>query len=957
VQIDVAADLNEAFAADKPIEQLMRTHRLLALSQARLPQRIGVMRKIAQLDGENPVWDQDIREFEKARHHQIASELKIAVGSLDQATLFRLLEEFASNDWREPPPQLLVKQTQQGFDRVRQHHARKGLKELEQRITAAFSELDVIAAALAKAQWDELAPIGLKGADDRLLEVVAPAFEWLEGELSQQETRRDYERCISELEQALDQEAGDQELDRLYYSLSTFEWGVPPHLERRMRERLESLRFARIRRTRLVAATAVTTILCAGAVIILLIRQQHRESSVAGNVAVIKPLVERGDFDKAQERFDQLEADDHSLWSQPKIQELVELLRTQRQTQEQLADDFDRQLNGVLKLIDSIPKGVEADGESEEFNQVVTRGFDAANQASGVLDRVTQGSQKILSRAKRSNVEATSQQFQIDVTTKKNALQDAVDQRFKRRLAGWSDQLAAADDLSDMRRLLQDGSELYNSPYVSPYPKNELSAQLVHLKAQIDQKRGEAREDEAIRQIALGIGDLQSFKDRLEAYATQYPSTPLADDVGNVLKMLPLWQAHEDWSGLAKEWSATDFRASTSDDARKHLKQLSAFTAMHERFPQAKRIEQLKSSLQAIASRAVGNQRLQKQLKDFLESPAFTKLVYLNVEKNGRPGEYYKYYSDRVPRAAGALVSIEYFIDADLTNRGRKSFRHTEVRNPRANNGQVGQYDWTTPQTHFSRFALEKLSELQDRNWEQTFVLMVNRLFQPTKNEIPMDPILRVRTLQEVLDIGGKGSIPMQQAFAEHSRQMDGTKLDFRAWVTPNDEETEDASGNAIGGIAEQERRMATDLITRLSRLYDAPHKQRTLSTLKEALAELNRPSFGPPYTWTAWLRRDRKGSWQCDFQSADNQQILQDLYLLEEVGTDQVRYTRIGKVEDGKVVINVDSGTLEGQPVYSVYSKPTVSSIRVPPTGSRSQYSRTAHNETLQRVSQLHRW
>src|SRR5262249_41238807 len=81
--LDVAADLNEAYAVEQPLETLLDRHRLLALAHSPLNMRIRTMRKLAEVDPLNPIWREDLMIFERQRHKDIQREASEAIASAD----------------------------------------------------------------------------------------------------------------------------------------------------------------------------------------------------------------------------------------------------------------------------------------------------------------------------------------------------------------------------------------------------------------------------------------------------------------------------------------------------------------------------------------------------------------------------------------------------------------------------------------------------------------------------------------------------------------------------------------------------------------------------------------------------------------------------------------------------------------------------------------------------------
>src|SRR5690606_28462413 len=77
--LDVAAELNQAYSVEQPLQSLLRRHRLLALAGAPLHDRLGVMRELSVQDAGSLFWEDDIRTFETARLKELHLEATSAV--------------------------------------------------------------------------------------------------------------------------------------------------------------------------------------------------------------------------------------------------------------------------------------------------------------------------------------------------------------------------------------------------------------------------------------------------------------------------------------------------------------------------------------------------------------------------------------------------------------------------------------------------------------------------------------------------------------------------------------------------------------------------------------------------------------------------------------------------------------------------------------------------------------
>ena len=102
--IEPARLLNEAYAEEDPLQDLLRRHRRLALQRAPLRSRIGVLRQLATQDPGNAIWPDDLRTFEEVRLLQIQEEATELLRHHDAEAISRLVAEVEHPDWSEPPP-------------------------------------------------------------------------------------------------------------------------------------------------------------------------------------------------------------------------------------------------------------------------------------------------------------------------------------------------------------------------------------------------------------------------------------------------------------------------------------------------------------------------------------------------------------------------------------------------------------------------------------------------------------------------------------------------------------------------------------------------------------------------------------------------------------------------------------------------------------------------------------
>ncbi len=178
--LEQAEALNEAYAEQDPLEDLLRRHRRLALQRAPLRSRISVMRKLAAQDALNPIWNDDLRTFEKARFREIQAEAAFAAQSRNVPALCQLLAEIDQQTWVEAPPKTLVQALRKADAQLRGEQTRAALTEVNTRLNAAYAAGDPIRGRLARQDWIALTSAAPLDPHDPIWERVRDALTWLD---------------------------------------------------------------------------------------------------------------------------------------------------------------------------------------------------------------------------------------------------------------------------------------------------------------------------------------------------------------------------------------------------------------------------------------------------------------------------------------------------------------------------------------------------------------------------------------------------------------------------------------------------------------------------------------------------------------------------------------------------------------------------------------------------------
>ena len=109
---ETASDLNHAHAAELPLANLMKQHRLAALAKAPASIRLLILRQILSKDLNNPSWKADIEVLEKVRLRQLDKEIREASENSDLKVISSLHKELNNTKWiNEVPPETIAETT------------------------------------------------------------------------------------------------------------------------------------------------------------------------------------------------------------------------------------------------------------------------------------------------------------------------------------------------------------------------------------------------------------------------------------------------------------------------------------------------------------------------------------------------------------------------------------------------------------------------------------------------------------------------------------------------------------------------------------------------------------------------------------------------------------------------------------------------------------------------------
>jgi hypothetical protein len=888
----LASALIEAYAEADPLSDLLRQHRLLALSRAGLARRIAVLGQIAELDPNNGIWEEDLRSYEKARQREIASEAEAALRQRDAATLARLCVELRDTPWRELPPVTLVQSVTAAERKARRETARDELVRIGATLHDAYSALDVGRARAARQQWEQQARIAKLDAQNPILTGAKPALDWLEDRDASERTEAEYRRAVAELEAALDDAVERDELERLGAAVLRFERGMSELLERRYRARLRELELNATRKRSLIFGVATVSVVALGALGIFLAIQASRVREVAAAAATLAGLINQGQLPEAQKFWDTLQANQTTVAQSSQLQGLAAKLRIKQGEEQERKQKFE----ASLETAQEAPLGPE-----EPAALVRARSLAQTDEEKSRVLRMTESRKRLHERQVAQVDEQLAGKVEVltnlvreleRVVSNPDEADPKLDETRKAVEALSADAQAASKRLQGLVAALRSRV-------------TKASESILDRKLQVASEKRMAdvlRADEE-----LSVSDLGRYVAEVKSFVKSFPQSPRSKEFDAVLAQEPLWKAAVEWSTLARNWRSRGQASPTTPNAAQRMAgELEVHLKAHAAGPDVERARRLSE----VAARPVKRAEVKQDLISYLQSPIMTLWVLehrgisYHVQADGELRRIQQQVME-IKRGPGVnaiqsqfLITprpeMRYFVSRQLSS--PREFR------PSPRNDDLSRLK-PSPQATLGEAVVARLQQpaVLDE-WERPLVAQLEEIRQNFK----IDPILKVEMLHRVLELAGKGDLILEEEARDTLKGLKDNLHEDVAWMDPQDFKAQNAR---------EDVRKALDRVGSFTGLPERTGRVR--ADLDRELAIIREP--------IGWLCREDAG-WTVRVASVPNRLQGATLQVVESGGEGRSpQWVKIGRLEGKEPIIerNTFVGPAEGRPVFASSGEP----------------------------------
>lgn len=867
---DVAAELDEAYTAQFSMEKLLQQYRLRSLARSPLPARISILRQIVHKDPDNPLWQEDLKSFEKFRRKELTDALQIAAKNGDSATLASIERELKSTPWASPVSPKLLEKAEKLNTTAQRNDAKKKLEAVADDLHAAWSEQSPDAGRQARSRWSALLTIAELDENDPLCAEVQPALDWLAEEDDLDRVENEHREAVAALERGIDGEASRLELEKLFHAAVRNDRELSETLRYRYAERIRFLGDAARRKSRMIwSSIIVTTLLIAGGMGYV-IHSQLKARELSGHLKTFAAFIEQGKLQEADRYSSDRRDLEPSIYSHPQFQKLVGDL-----------DDAKRVEEGRQQQLEAALSAARTTGLGDPSFESIETALAELNRAETEI-------------AKGPSEQARLKLLENDILKEKNKLQKETNDTFQKRLleiTAGIDMLSIADE-AGIESAIRDAASLDETPRVDETLKHDLQLVINRLNGMKETAQSLSRD--ALRLIAITdrVGRMDDYIAQLKRYIQNVSSessrrSKAFEEV--IAEESADWRSVMSWNNLQSNWKRLDLETVTTKDAKLQFDNGRAFAANHARFPATPEIAPVISQLRSVTARE-GDDDLVENIVSALKTRPVTDLYSMQT-RSGR-----RYYGPAAPRenTSKKTYEMQYFKTYRLQTSDMKK-AEVPVNDVSLLKSDDGSLNWLAPQWQFSNEVLPRFEDLKLHKWESEFGDVVGLLATDQK----IDPVIRFKLIHYILQIASDGSHVIKTKSNDELELLDEIAADEQGanWADP-----EDRQGMAF-------RRQTETALKQVANLKKLKDDSTTL------LKQLNEGAWRREYVWVGWLYRSHEGQWICG-RDDKSPQVSGKLLVLDKSGGTE--FKQVGDLKDGKATLLNNSPVLkEGRPVF----------------------------------------
>ena len=757
LQLERAAQLNEAYAQDQPLEHLLARHRYLALSRAPVRERLDVMRKIAALDAGNANWEKDLRVFERARLKELPSSFYNAVKNHDHHAVAGLMEELNQQPWFEIPPADLMQAVTDAYGRMQRVDVEVDLRKLVEPLREAYVARSLQECQALVQRWkNAMAAAGVSQVSSELLDEIKPVVAFIAEQTKRDEFLRRFQESCKNFSRLLDADSPDAQLEAGYAKLREFHEEIPEDLTKRYLAKRGGRRQDADRRHKLRLASIAglfAAVIVIGLVVAWILLRASTADKWANAINEAVALHTLEGLQQAHKSVADLNLTNRQLLDQPGVSKALSALDVAQQRYDADAANVRKagaKLETARQAVAQIAGRADATPEeirstAAELDVALTEAAEALKDGAwadegGKLRAAIAGAQA-LRRTMQERVAAVATRELQDIT----ATLEQVPQTLSTSAAIGQAQIqlsALADRVEKLARLpLLDGAT---------------AASVAALRDRIAARRQAtstsgivAGELEIVRNAT---GSSAELGNALAAFLNRFPADPRAADFKTALDRLAIAESLDNWLAKLAGYQG-NFTPANLADAQKRLDDVTAFLTAHPELPNTPEATQYTDYLKRAVDAMGDKGPWQTTLQPLADNPLLGDLSYLDVSD----GRRYLVQGDpkRVEHKINGQTSVSFeTLNLRPDTDGKLDYLKKipiAIDFPL----KVSDAPILTPHTKAVREMADALKTISDANWDTFGTDVADRLARNDQMDIVVKAILLQQLLKTEVAVTG----------------------------------------------------------------------------------------------------------------------------------------------------------------------------------------------------------
>ena len=869
LELDLAAELNKAFALADTLRPLLENHRMAAIGRGDLTLRLQLLRQLREAMPSNLGWLDDQKELEKHRLAEIANELEDLKHHGTSHDIALLVQELGGG-WLVPVDPSLLDKAKHILECAERSESQRYASEHAQRLLDACNADDVARANAARQQLESLRFDWTQLVTPDIGHRVTEAIAWLDEQNEAAEKRHRFQRLTAQLERLLDEEAAPSELERVYAAMERLELPVPAVIDRRYRARIETASLQKARKYRLAFAVILALLIGSGMGIGYYIRESSRQRLTQAAVAKIKELIHEKNFQGAREVYETTVREHPWAASRPALEAAKQQLQMQESQHRTAEEERRRKFETAL---------AEAQAPGAAFSDRT------ALRTAAELARTAEEKQ-LVEKVKRDR-----ERQRLETRKRADERFLSVYDRLEKEIRQMESALEA-DPTTMVPELKVDrvSNDLTSLLVESSRASHTLRDQAEVLKRRIRSIRDELRMRKRRRELLAelftesAIASPDAYRDALKQFLRRQPTSAFSPRLRRTLELASTWPMWLEWT----QWTSDSTLLSPSQmKPRWAREKLESGNPLAKQFPDApftSVFEKQKELLEAVARRVDSNgESILKEVLELKEEPFFGR-TWLLVLEDGR-----KYYLLEEPPEEP--TSISYIANLDYKKRTTQIAKKVKQRR-------------ISPQ----RELLEKMEKsLEEPIPADQWAPAVVRWMKEVLDDRDMEPFVKYLLVRHLAAAGSRGSPAIRTAMDRHLKTTLKESLSSQVdWLGHGDENQK--------ARADEERAKLTAKLNALANTLTELDRSQALAQELDQLRQL----WHPRVRWLGVVRNESTSDGTLDLVTSEP---LKDgrLSVLEGSPTN-CRLVTIGQIISGNIEWHMESHRVAlGTPVFWV--------------------------------------